>query len=181
VHPLCVRACRTLTCTGCTKDELRLTCQCTPSTHAHACKTPRTLTHTTCRTPCASSMHTFEGSTRVFGGSIHVCRGFNMHVRGIKLSSFKLQDVCIEVSHPRIRGSTPTRSRVQRLTPTESRVQRSMPAHSSLVHTHRPCSRVRRLTFNACARSMVRHTARAYGCRMNVQTLELVVVVSYNT
>jgi hypothetical protein len=94
-----------------------------------------------------------------------------MHIRGIKLSSFKLQDVCVEVSHPRIRGSTPTCSRVKR----------SMPARLSLVHTHRPRSMVQCSMFNACACSMVRHTVRAYGCRMNVQTLELVVVVSYNT
>jgi hypothetical protein len=170
-----------LTCTGCMKDESCLTCQCTPSTHAHACKMPHALTHTARQTPCASSTHTFEGSTRVFGGSICVCRGFNMHIRGIKLSSFKLQDVHVKVSHPCIRGSTPTRSRVQCSTPTESRVQRSMPVHSSLVHTHRPRSRVRCLTFNTRTCSMVRRTACAYGCRMNVQTLELVVVVSYNT
>jgi hypothetical protein len=181
VHPLCICARKTLTCTGCTKDKLCLTCQCAPSTHAHACKTPRALTHTAHRTPRASSMHTFEGSTRIFGGSICMCRGFNMCIRGIKLSSFKLQDMHIKVSHPCIRGSTPMCLRVQHSTPMESRVQHSMPACSSLVHTHRPYSRVRHLTFNAHAHSMVQRTVHAYGCRMNVQTLELVVVVSYNT
>ena len=138
-----------------TKDDSPLMCQCAPSTHAHARKTPRTLMHTACRTPRASSTHTFEGSTCVFGGSICVCRGFNVCVRGIKLSSFKLQDVHVEVSHPHIRGSTPTHSRVQCSTPTELRVQCSMPAHSSLVHTHRPCSRVQCSTFNTHMRSMV--------------------------
>jgi hypothetical protein len=190
MHPLCVRACRTLTCTGCTKDESRLTCQCAPSTHAHAHKTPCALTHTAHQTPRASSMHTFEGSTHILGGSICVCRGFNVCVRGIKLSSFKLQDMHVEVSHPHIRGSTPMHSRVQcSTTPTESRLQHSMPVCLSLVHTHRPRSRVQCSMLNACTCSMlntctcsmVQCTARAYGCRMNVQTLELVVVASYNT